>query len=414
MRQRSEHWSTYSGHTYRRLRFSLLMAQMVPSMMGCGNDVYPWEDESTNEQIAAIDSRYVRDCTIAWEKELMITDFGVVKDGRATGLGPWSFGGIVRALAGEEGEREFMKRFVESWLRDQEIDGVVVKARPAIQERVLAPWKALSASGTYYDPSLAPFVLLAIVYRPDLHEADGIGSGAGEGRFVYGVRNGEGEMMPFTVIVEFELPKRGGWSTKDWAEEWHYLGNLALGSAAYNNKLEEITNRFASANARASENLNQIRTNEIALDLGTGHAPVWQLREFKIGLGGYLRPAHPALTPLDTLNATETLTRYVRQNERTIGNGRHHVPLKFEGKSFAGASSNVPNAQFTWAVPNVSSALASSFSRQTCNGCHAGDTGTRFLHVGPNEGGPAQLSSFVTNVEIPRRMAVLEEVLDCD
>jgi hypothetical protein len=307
-----------------------------------------------------------------------------------------------------------MKRFVESWLQDRAIDGVVVKARPSMQERVLAPWKALSASGTHYEPSLAPFVLLAIVYRVDLHEDEGIGSGAGEGRFVYGVRNGDGNMMPFTVIVEFELPQRAGWSTKDWALEWHSLGKLALGSAAYNNKLEEITNRFATATAKASENLNQIRTNEIALDVGTGHAPVWQLREFKIGLGGYLQPAHPALTPLDTMNATEMLTRYVQQNDRNIERSRHHLPLKFEGKSFAGASSDVPNAQFTWSVPGVSATLASSFSRQTCNGCHAGDTGTRFLHVGPNQEGPAQLSSFVTDVEMPRRMAVLEEVLDCN
>lgn len=397
--------------------------RIVPALAlaGCGESSLPADEAFTTESEQAYvtadsseDEESGEDCAVAWEKELMITAHSVVKDARAQNDGPWSFGGVMRALADDNDEQEFVKRFVESWMTDQNVDGTVVKARPKIQELVLAPWKASSTAGTY-DLAKAPFELLAIVYRVDLRNQGSTGTGGGEGRFIYGVRNASSRMVPFTVIVEFKLPKRGGMSTRDWANDWHALGKLELGSQKYKEKLEEITNQFASADSRAAKNLNQLRTNEIALDLGTGHVPIWELREFHIASDGYLKTVRPALTPLLNVNGTETLKSYVEKNRVKIEKGTHEVPVTFSGAPFGAGSAEAPTNVFKWNVPGVSATLQQQFSVQTCNGCHAGDTGTNFLHVGADSnGGPAKLSDFVVNTAMPLRVAELKEVLGCD
>jgi hypothetical protein len=389
-----------------------VMLVLATLAAGCGESSMPFDDSPSNEARQAI-----VDCSVVWENELLITDLRVVGDARARNNGPWSFGGIMKAMAGNHDEQRFVRGFVESWMQNQDVEGVTVNARPRIQELVLTPWKLRSPEGTY-DLASAPFELLAIVYRVDLRRQNNTGDGAGEGRFVYGVRDGSEHMMPFTVIAEFGLPTNGGKTARDWANDWHALGNLDLGSAEYNQKLEQITNQFASRSARAGmvpgTSLNQLRTNEIALDLNTGHPPIWELREFHIESDGYLHPARPALTPMNDMNGTDTLSRYVKQNARAIEQGTQKLPVKFKGTPFSAGSSAVPTNSFTWNVPDVSTELQDSFSRQTCNGCHAGNTGTRFLHIGADPaGGPAKLSNFLVNTEIPRRTLELEKVLGC-
>jgi hypothetical protein len=226
-------------------------------------------------------------------------------------------------------------------------------------------------------------------------------------------------MMPFTVIAEFGLPMYGGRSAVDWANDWHSLGKLTLGSPEYNQKLEEITNKFASPEARAGiipgTALNQLRTNEIALTFGTGVPPLWELREFHIESDVLLHPARPALTPMNDMDGTATLSTYVQQNARKIMEGTHKLPVKFGGAAFSAGSAAVPTNVFQWNVPNVSTELATAFSVQTCNGCHAGNTGTDFLHVGPSRtGGSAVLSAFVVDVEMPRRMEELKKLIGCE
>lgn len=379
---------------------------------GCGENSAVLDETSSVESTEAITT-----CAVDWEKELLITDMRVVGDARARNNGPWSFGGVIKAMAGTRDEQQFLKGFVESWMQDQNVEGIVVKARPRMQEVVLDPWRARSAPGTY-DLATAPFQLLAIVYRVDLRRQKNLGDGAGEGRFVYGVRDGAGRMMPFTVIAEFGLPIYQGKSALDWANDWHSLGQLELGSLEYNQRLETITNQFASRTARAGAipgtALNQLRTNEIALDFNTGHAPVWELREFHIGPDGFVHPARPALTPMNEMNGSAMLTNYVKQNAKAIAEGTQNLPVKFRGTAFSAGSSAVPTNSFTWDVPGVSDELERQFSMQTCNGCHAGSTGTNFLHVGPNfAGGAAKLSDFVENTEMPRRMGELKKLLGC-
>lgn len=399
---------------------------LIPSIMpllalaGCSDETPVFDPE---ERIAEAEER-IEDCSIAWEKELLITDVGVIGDARARNNGPWSFGGVMKALAGSRNEQQFIKSFVESWMQDQNVDGVVIKARTRMQDVVLTPWKALSSSGTY-DLARAPFDLLAIVYRVDLRKQGNLGDEAGEGRFVFGVRNGSGQLMPFTVIAEFRLPVRGGKSARAWATQWHALGKLTIGSSAYNQKLEEITNEFTGIGSQGGygssyvndddeTNLKQLRTNEIALDLNNGHVPVWELREFHIESDGFFHPAHPASTPSNDLNGTNTLTQYVRQNSVKIQAGTHKVPVKFRGSPFAGGGIAVPTNAFTWSVPGVSAELQEKFSAQTCNGCHAGNTGTNFLHVGPVlNGGGTRLSDFLVSIEMPRRTLELKKALGC-
>jgi len=393
------------------LIWSILLISAI-NLAGCGENAATLEETSSSESSEAITT-----CAVTWEKELLITDVRVVGDARARNNGPWSFGGIMKAMAGTRDEQQFVKGFVESWMQDQNVEGATVKARPRMKDVVLDPWHARSAAGTY-DLATAPFELLAIVYRVDLRRIQNTGDRAGEGRFVYGVRDGGGRMMPFTVIAEFALPIYQGKSALDWANDWHSLGQLELGSLEYNQRLETITNQFASRTARAGAipgtALNQLRTNEIALDFNAGHPPIWELREFHIGSDGFIHPARPALTPMNEMNGSSMLKEYVKQNARAIEQGTQNLPVKFRGTLFSAGSAAVPTNSFTWDVPGVSEELERQFSMQTCNGCHAGSTGTNFLHVAPSfTGGAAQLSDFVVSVEMPKRVAKLKELLGC-
>src|SRR6185503_10931007 len=83
-------------------------------------------------------------------------------------------------------------------------------------------------------------------------------------------------------------PKKGCHQLRDWAKQWVDLGALPIGSAGYNTALEAITEQFAKAGAAPSKPngsaLNQLRTNENALDPGG----LWELREFRLDGGTHL------------------------------------------------------------------------------------------------------------------------------
>jgi hypothetical protein len=396
------------------------------SAAGCGDAALPGENE--NDVIAEATGA-LASCAVIPEKELLITHPSVVGDERAKGMGSWSFGNAMRAMAGTRDVQAFVTGFVESWLTDQTVEGQVIAARRKMEELVLAPWRARSVNGRY-DLDKAPMRLLAVVYRADLRKQTNLGREAGEGRFVYVVQDvATGEDMQFTIILEYGLAVREGRSAADWARDWHSLGALDLGSPGYNAKLEEITNRFAGAEARAGvlpgASLNQARTNEIELTflpipVGQTERFLWQLREFHIDADGMLRPARVALTPHVKHNGTALLGEYVNQHESAILAGTHKAPAKFQSTPFNGGSSEVPRVgdipgnEFQWNVPNVKSEeLRTAFSINTCNGCHAGETGTRFLHVGPGDEGGTELSEFVVLEEFPRRVKDLKKLLGC-
>ena len=141
-----------------------------------------------------------------------------------------------------------------------------------------------------------------------------------------------------------------------------------------------------------------MRTNELAI------GNPWELREFRLSAAGMLEPAPVALTPNISFNGTTALRDFLLANQTAVLAGTHQVPIA----SMLGAGTPVPsnNTAFKWSVPGVTENLRASFSKATCNGCHAGETGTAFLHIDPRTS-PPTLSPFLANTEIPARRAKL-------
>ena len=65
-----------------------------------------------------------------------------------------------------------------------------------------------------------------------------------------------------------------------------------------------------------------------------------------------------------------------------------------------------PSTTWTGPITNTGPFINSNearhiFSLNTCNGCHAAETGTLFMHVRPTPFGiPAELSGFMTGIEV--------------
>jgi hypothetical protein len=333
---------------------------------------------------------------VSESKELMITDLRVVENARATGSGVWTFKHLMESMAPTAAQApEMVRQMFSTWLSDQTVNAQTVLARPAMADQVLNPWLN---GGTTLDLSRAPLRLLAIVNRLDLRN---LSQGkAGEGRFVFGVLDPQGSPTSFTLILEYRLPASTEADVLEWTDLWHELGALDLGSAAYNAKLAEITERFAGRNAEPGRvngsALSQLRSNEIALS-----AP-WELREFVLSsTNGFLRPDTVKLTPDSSFMDQSIVATFINQNQAAIIAERHDVPDTFNGVSFLGGSSL--NTLGHWNAPGINSNEARhKFSLNTCNGCHgSNETGTFFLQINPRSAGQeATLSGFLTGIDV--------------
>ena len=261
------------------------------------------------------------------------------------------------------------------------------------------------------DVSQAPFQLNAIVNRIDLAQAS---NPAGELRFVFGYapcQGGEGHPATFNVIVEFHVPV----AECGWATQWHNLDLLA--GPRFNNALQSITDQVA---ANASQNLNQIRTNENF----TSPQTIWEQRQFMLN-SGVLREIPIPQTPngdtaagrVDFNQQTCTpssncsagvLTNYINTFQQDVLNNNYTVPLSFPGpiSPFLGGSAlNGPSVQqlVFWQgnPPPTSNQARSIFSENTCNGCHGRETFVKFQQVEnrqpgpPSTAAPSVLSAFL-------------------
>lgn len=352
---------------------------------------------------------------------LMIRDPKVVQDPTRTrtsctgagssSSGKWSFGYLMQEMANTPGTgisaSDFALSWLKTWLSPQSINGWTVAQRTQIQNQVINPWIAASGSGTL-DLSKAPFRLLAIVNRVDLRQNLVYGGGsAGEGRFVFGVMGPSCQVLPFTVIFEYGIKKRGCVDLRNWARQWKDLDQHTRGSAAYNAALEAITEQFVKANSDPSKPngsaLNQLRTNELAL------GSQWELREFQVApkgdqLAGLLKEVTVKQTPDISLNRTPTMVNYHNTFTADILAGTYKVPLEFPaGTHFLGGSAATPTGWIwnfqTLTITNREARFL--FSLGTCNACHTGETGTNFTHVSPAPfGAPAGLSGFLTGITI--------------
>jgi hypothetical protein len=363
--------------------------------------------------IAGAPAAVAEDCTfhtptdVVIAKELMITDLSVVNDARADGPnGPWSFGGLMAALApkGEDAGR-FVKSWLKTWQANMSINGFPLQARPDIEKVIIAPWMQRDGAKSIdsWQPNFAnaPFRLLAIVYRPDLGRItpDDKIADAGEGRLVFTALDWHGAKsievanpLPFTVIFEYGLKATDRAGVKAWAEKWHALAALPF-SPDYNAHLQAITDSFSgrgSDPAKPNGNaLDQLRTDEAAL------AYPWQLREFHIDAKGALVNAEVKNTPdRSVLDHPEELSAFIRAHPDD------DIPSKF-----AGGKADIDSASFEWPAMELNNNnFRHNFAMKTCNGCHGAETGPKqdagvatFRQIGGRKkDAEATLSDFLT------------------
>jgi len=372
------------------------------------------------------------------EKSLLVRDLSVVQDASrtfnpctntGTPMGKWTFGYLMTQLANQSqtgiDPRDFTRQWLNKWLSSQTVNGFTTAARLRMQSIILDPWEAASGGpGQPLDLSKAPFRLLAIVNRIDLRRNNGFGGrDAGEGRFVFNAidrRGGGCATMQFTVIFEYGIDRQGN-AVRDWARQWYDLSSLSFGPQ-FNAALEAITEQFAAAGAAPTRPngsaLNQLRTNEIALVLGTPSTDDdWQLREFRLFAdgqpdAGQLRMVTVKLTPDTSRLAADTTARFINHKTQLILQERHTVPEIWEAANFLGGFSDVRN--LSNAFPPDSNAWRDGptvtitnrearhkFSLNTCNACHTTETATIFTHVKPAPFGTvAGLSGFMTGIDV--------------
>ncbi|MBI5924641.1 MAG: hypothetical protein HY836_03510 [Aquabacterium sp.] len=359
-------------------------------------------------------------------KELMINAVSVVDDARASGMGPWSFGGLVSQMvpadvnnpqAAIDAAADMVETMFRTWDRSTLINktsgstpvvvnGQTLEQRSAIMSQVLSKWPK-TANGKL-DLSKSPLRLTAIVNRLDLRDLSK--GSAGEGRFVFNVLNGT-IPQAFTVILEYKLPATTEADIRKWGNDWHKLS----ASTNYNADLQAVTDRFtkrgALPGAPNGSALNQLRTNEIAL------GNPWELRQFQLtsGTNGTrLTPAPVAQTPAASLNnnnTVATLGNYLSANTQAILQERHTVPLSLGTPTapFRGGAAPITDNFMVWKAPNMTvptgvnaGDVRHKFALNTCSGCHQAETGTNsFLHIGTRSiGAAAPLSGFLTGTTI--------------
>lgn len=367
-------------------------------------------------------------------RSLLITDISVVEDptrtfnpctGAGTPMGVWTFGHLMREMANTPvtgiNPSTFVRKWLAQWESTQVINGWSVAQRNAVRNTIILPWEAASGGASApLNLAIAPFRLLAIVNRIDLQGNSGYQtSSGGEARFVFGAidrRNKACIVVEMSVIFEYGIDLEGCEAVKAWAQQWIDLSSIPLGTAAYNDALQKITDQFTTAGAGFKKvngsALNQLRTNEF-LDRP------WELREFKLTPGvGDLFPATGALTqttvkqtPDPILNNRPTLADYINSDCGNVLIGAHLVPIGFprnpadaalpNNPAMMGGNSPVPpgvwNAPGIGCDPFVPGEARFQFSNATCGGCHLTETNTSFYHIRPTPFGvPALLSPFLS------------------
>ncbi len=399
-------------------------------------------------------------------KSLMVTDLSAVEDpartfdpctGKGTRMGAWTFGRLMTDLCNEPvtgiQAGDFARRWLRSWQTEQVINfDTVTNRNPEILAQVIDAWEAASGGADKpLDLSIAPFRLLAIVNRVDLRGNPGYGGTAqndpctptcvgGEARFVFCLiadafkggtggggggggypGGGDGGGTPgtcapsqFTVIFEYCVPKNTCGEIKEWGLQWYGLSQIPFGPA-FNAALQKITDQFAVANADPSRHpnlsaLNQLRANELLRE-------PWDLREWRLfptdSDAGWLREVTVKQTPDPDHNLRPIIAEYCAANAAQILAEKHVVPLEWRtpGKPrvpFLGGDAPMATAGFFWdgpapAASSIPTPIRHKFSLNTCNGCHAGETGTPFTHVFPRSPGQeASLSDFLTGKNMPK------------
>jgi hypothetical protein len=378
--------------------------------------------------------------TVNASKELLVTATSVIEDptrtydvctGAGTPMGAWTFGKLITEIANEPvtGIRpgDLAEHWLQEWLMSQTINTFTAFARQMRAQLFINSWPRLPDG--QLDVSLAPFRLLAIVNRLDLRDNMLYGgTNSGEARLVFtaldcnhvvgvtSIAPDTLDALEFTTIFEYAVPAKTCVGVRGWAQQWHALGGLVLGSAAYNAQLQTITDQFTlrGVNPERSPNqsaLNQLRSNEFAF---MGSETFWELRESAIIpcrvrcalASGFVENRTVAQTPDGSYRfgaASLLLRGFINNNEGSILAGAHEVPFVLPtGEHMRGAQSQ-PGAGFAWDPGMVNLEARHQFSKATCSGCHVAETGTHFVHISPRAAGvESELSDFITGNNMPK------------
>ncbi|MEY4545907.1 MAG: hypothetical protein RL685_2102 [Pseudomonadota bacterium] len=333
-------------------------------------------------------------------------------------LAPLSFRAQMSWLAGAREPFDFTRSWLAAWSSASRVGPAAapVTPRPRATEVLHDGW--LSAAGVPASGadagaaaappswSVAPFELIAVVNRVDL-AAEACSGPAGELRYVYAALDPQtSEVLDVTLILEVPYPTTR--PAADWARDWQELAGRA--PAERPQALAEL----ALAVQQAADPLRaRLRSNEIAL--AEPEQPSWELREFRLAVQGgtlALVPAPLEFTPRSDVDPA-LLSQHVLAHADEIRSGAVSLPDELR----AGAATT-SGEDFSWPVLGVSEGLRQAFSRETCNGCHGGDTRTLpFRHIGPDPDlqRPAKLSRFLYDPpaesdDLRRRAARLEEL----
>ena len=426
-------------------------------------------------------------------KELIISDLRVVESPQAEYPGKLSFGYLMEQAFGKKKAPEVVRDWLMSWEKDYKIAGRKVEARPDVRTLVIDPWKKRDGyepgCGREWQPdfSNAPFNLLAIVNRMDMGanpetlpalnldteplssgrnqsiapgfflpvnvprsevpftipnnpsgrtnqyygSTPGLDAQAGEGRFVFGLVDADGNPTKggFTLILEYGLPAASRRENLyQWAADWHSLGEHPEFNNDYLTALVEVTGKFTTrrkiingkTEASTASQLIRIRTNDGVF------GETREFREFRLTPSNMLTPSPVAGTAADEFfvkrsRANRALSKWLndQQFETLNPNARRNnnppptvrpsgslanvaLPEKLRvGKKFipvaTGAAKVAGNDKdHHFAGRGMSEEMRRNFSMQTCTGCHCGETGSEYFHIAPRkQGTAARLSAFL-------------------
>ena len=315
------------------------------------------------------------------EKELTVRDLSVIDDPTRSldpcvaseePLPAWSFGRIMRSVSQQAGESDasaFVKDWLDTWTQEQVVNGHLL--RPVgIDQIVTVPWLAASG-GERLDLGRAPFRLLAIVNRLDLNEF----------RMEYVATDFFCEPMHFWVIFEFELPTASIQDLRALAEAWHALGILPFGEE-YNAALQSITDQLISAPLKHVNTVEE----EASID-------EWNYRSFAIA-GQSLVNVPLFQSPDVRDDRSPELISWVNDNQDDILADRHIVPVGLLG-------GDTRNLDWTGTGFQDPLEVRHHFALATCNGCHAGETATDFVHINRRRRGEqSMMSEYLTGETI--------------
>lgn len=453
--------------------------------------------------------------TILKQNSLFITDLAVVEDPARTynvsnntgnPTGAWTFGTLMKEMANTPATgisaKDFLREWVKTWTVDQTIgtfainQGYInVEKRERVFMHLIGPWlNKANGTNTTIDANNwegiwnntpeanllinAPFKLMAIVNRLDLRGNSlygGTVKNAGETRFIFtlidpttgkppvhddiGVvfipTDGAIDWIGMNVILEYGNPIKNKCDLKLFAQQWYDLSAFTLGSASFNDNLQQITDQIVKSGKGGTKNLNrsalnQLRTNEKILQLTPPGANIaladwegvdWQLRQFELDETGYLtptvvtntlvddRPSQSSYTynsaaniPLGQTAANDDIEDWIygpnstQINRIRISKGNHNIPEQFLAGSATIYKEMSHYFGLDWTQLGIDKTLIQEvhnpnllakqirhqISLNTCQGCHGGENKTNFTQMIPRGyGEPANywdaIPSYVTS-----------------